>query len=119
MTGVPFSFSQGSEDPSYLFSENAYYIEDLYARYLRDPNAVTQAWRDYFTTIQDGTPDAREVAAAAMRIPRTSTATSTTSAPSSNVDALKQTAALRLITVYRVRGHQQADVDPLRLRPRG
>ena len=107
MIGVPLSFSQESEGPSYLFSENAYYIEDLYSRYLKDPNAVPEAWRDYFTTIQDGIPDARDAAA----VPKTS-------APSPVVDALKQTAALRLITVYRVRGHQQADVDPLRLRPR-
>jgi 2-oxoglutarate dehydrogenase E1 component len=116
MIGVPLSFSQGSEDPSYLFSENAYYIEDLYARYLKDPNAVPEAWRDYFTTIQDGIPDARE--AAAMRTTTAPAAAPKTSAPSPAVDALKQTAALRLITVYRVRGHQQADVDPLRLRPR-
>ena len=93
MTGVPLSFSQESESPSYLFSENAYYIEDLYSRYLKDPNAVPEAWRDYFTTIQDGIPDARDAAA----VPKTS-------APSPVVDALKQTAALRLITVYRVRG---------------
>ncbi len=118
MTGVPFSFSQESEDPSYLFSENAYYLEDLYARYLKDPNAVPEAWRDYFTTIQDGIPDARETAATAMRTTTASAAVPRTSAPSPAVDALKQTAALRLITVYRVRGHQQADVDPLRLRPR-
>jgi 2-oxoglutarate dehydrogenase E1 component len=118
MIGVPFSFSQESEDRTCLFSENAYYIEDLYARYLKDPNAVSQAWRDYFTNIQDGIPDAREAAAAAMRTARTPAAAPRTTAPSTSVDALKQTAVLRLITVYRVRGHQQADVDPLRLRPR-
>jgi 2-oxoglutarate dehydrogenase E1 component len=118
MIGVPFSFSQESEDPSYLFSENAYYIEDLYARYLKDPNAVSQAWRDYFTAIQDGIPDVREAATAAMRTTTAPAAAPKTTAPSPGVDALKQTAALRLITVYRARGHQQADVDPLRVRPR-
>ncbi len=118
MTGVPFSFSQESDDPSYLFSENAYYIEDLYARYLKDPNAVPQEWRDYFVTIQDGLPDAREAAAAAMRTARTPAPVPGPPTPPPSVDALKQTAVLRLITVYRVRGHQQADVDPLRLYPR-
>ncbi|MFQ5994271.1 MAG: 2-oxoglutarate dehydrogenase E1 component [Acidiferrobacterales bacterium] len=120
MTQVPPSISKELSDRSYLFSENAYYIEDLYARYLQAPDSVGEPWRSYFDAMQDGPHSrVREAVAAATRAtpftqpPKLRTA----GAPYSATDH-KQVSVLRLINVYRVRGHQQADIDPLMLTPR-
>ncbi len=119
MAAVPPS---RQDDRSYLFGENAYYIEELYARYLDNPEAVSESWRTYFSAIQDGSPlseERRAAAHAALAVPQRVTPVSPAPASVSlTADTLKQAAVLRLINVYRVRGHQQADIDPLRLRPR-
>ena len=107
------------DDRSYLFGENAYYVEELYARYLKNPESVSDRWRAYFSAIQDGVSLAQEREAAAMRTPgRVPPAAPKVPSVALTRDTLKQAAVLRLINVYRVRGHQQADIDPLRLRPR-
>ena len=33
---------------SHIAGGNAAYVEDMYERYLRDPNSVEVQWRDYF-----------------------------------------------------------------------
>jgi 2-oxoglutarate dehydrogenase E1 component len=120
MSEIPSSSVQDDpDDRSYLFSENAYYVEELYARYLKNPESVSDRWRAYFSAIQDGIPLAQEREAAAMRTPgRVPPASPNVSSVALTRDTLKQAAVLRLINVYRVRGYQQADIDPLRLRPR-
>jgi 2-oxoglutarate dehydrogenase E1 component len=44
---------------SFLYGGNAPYIEDLYARYEKDPQAVDAEWREFFASLQDS-PDAVE-----------------------------------------------------------
>src|SRR5207237_3828121 len=39
-------------DNSYLFGGNAPFIEDLYEKYLVNPQSVPEAWRDYFDRMQ-------------------------------------------------------------------
>jgi 2-oxoglutarate dehydrogenase E1 component len=117
MIGIPSTTPRNLQDRSYLFSENAPYVEDLYTRYLNDPASVSESWRRYFAAIEQ-----RTVAESPPALPQTLLQGARAAAPpapavSSNA-ALKQAAVLRLINVYRVRGHQQADVDPIRLRSR-
>ncbi|HEX2538490.1 MAG TPA: thiamine pyrophosphate-dependent enzyme, partial [Pseudolabrys sp.] len=38
---------------SFLYGGNAAYIEDLYARYEKDPSAVDAEWRDFFQSLKD------------------------------------------------------------------
>ena len=38
---------------SFLYGGNASYIEDLYARYEKDPNAVDAQWRAFFQSLKD------------------------------------------------------------------
>ena len=38
---------------SFLYGANAPYIEDLYARYSRDPRAVDEGWRAFFEGLKD------------------------------------------------------------------
>ena len=56
------------QPPSCLFSGNAAFIEDLYERYLADPEAVDAGWRDYFASLQTdpGAADVARDAALAM-----------------------------------------------------
>src|SRR5207302_25537 len=39
-------------DNSYLYGANASFIEDLYEKYLVNPQSVAEAWREYFDRIQ-------------------------------------------------------------------
>src|SRR5205809_7204557 len=39
-------------DNSYLYGTNASFIEDLYEKYLVNPQSVPEEWRDYFDRMQ-------------------------------------------------------------------
>jgi 2-oxoglutarate dehydrogenase E1 component len=104
-----------------LFGGNAGAIELLYERFLDDPSAVPDAWRDYFVSLGD--PDT-EIAHSAIRNELLETSRDggrrrhyaqqrgTTGKAASGE---KQAAVSRLIQVYSLRGHQIADIDPLGL----
>src|SRR5438874_13228508 len=40
------------QDNSYLFGGNAPFIEDLYEKYLANPQSVAEEWREYFDRMQ-------------------------------------------------------------------
>jgi len=42
---------------SFLYGGNAAYIEDLYARYERDPKALDAAWQSFFQSLKDDRTD--------------------------------------------------------------
>ncbi|MEM8801769.1 MAG: 2-oxoglutarate dehydrogenase E1 component, partial [Pseudomonadota bacterium] len=48
---------------SFLQGHNAAYIEQLYARYANDPNAVDEAWQQFFRELGDTEIDAKAEAA--------------------------------------------------------
>jgi 2-oxoglutarate dehydrogenase E1 component len=48
---------------SFLDGGNAAYIEDLYARYLTDPNAVDAEWQAFFQSLKDGRAEVSKAAA--------------------------------------------------------
>lgn len=102
--------------PSCLSSGNAAFIEDLYERYLADPNAVDAAWQAYFAGLQ-ADPGRADVAhgpirdrfqARAMSDRRAAVAST---AP--GTDDGKQVSVLQLINAYRFMGHRMARLDPL------
>jgi len=47
---------------SFLYGGNAAYIEDLYARYEKDPNAVEAEWREFFQALKDTPADVEKSA---------------------------------------------------------
>ncbi|MBV1867227.1 MAG: 2-oxoglutarate dehydrogenase E1 component [Marinosulfonomonas sp.] len=47
---------------SFLQGHNAEYIEQLYARYANDPNAVDEAWQSFFRQLGDSEVDAKREA---------------------------------------------------------
>ncbi len=108
---------------SYLYGGNAPLIEELYERYLSDPDAVGENWKAYFEGLQLApSGNGRDVAHSPIRASfarlATQPAAGTAQAPVFDMAAAqKQAAVLRLISDYRVRGHQIANIDPLQLRP--
>ncbi len=48
---------------SFLQGHNAEYVEQLYARYADNPDAVDESWRSYFKALGDAEPDVRAEAA--------------------------------------------------------
>lgn len=90
-------------DPnSPLNGANASYLEDVYRQYVNDPSSVDEQWRAYFRTLEQApSGDIGEGPQVVSMAPMPESA------------AAKQSAVLRLINAYRVRGHQRADIDPL------
>ncbi|MBK1702610.1 2-oxoglutarate dehydrogenase E1 component [Thiococcus pfennigii] len=104
-----------------LYGGNAAFIEDLYERYLQDPESIPSAWRGHFDAMHQEA--ANEVPHGPVRENFRRLARERRSRPTSRaggalepVAAEKQAAVLRLINAYRYRGHQVADLDPLVLR---
>ncbi len=107
---------------SAFYGGNAAFIEDLYERYLKDPESIDMAWRARFDAIHQEA--ANEIPHGPVRENFERLASeSRTRAQSRYTEHLepaaaeKQSAVLRLINTYRYRGHQIADLDPLKLRP--
>jgi 2-oxoglutarate dehydrogenase E1 component len=95
---------------------NADFVEDLYERYLQNPEAVDPAWREYFAPIAAGS--GREVAHGPVRARllerlQHPAAAAADAAGGSDEAGAKQGAVARLIQVYANRGHLVAKLDPL------
>jgi 2-oxoglutarate dehydrogenase E1 component len=104
-----------------LYGGNAGFIEDLYERYLQNPDGVPPAWRDHFDAMhQEAANEVPHgpVRERFMRLAQQGTAQTSRRPPLGMEPAAaeKQAAVLRLINAYRFRGHQIADLDPLQLR---
>lgn len=105
--------------PSWLYSGNADFIEDLYESYLSDSASVSAEWRDYFKSLQAGSGSGADRAHTPVRNTFLALGngqhrkTVGASAASSAEDHQKQVSVLQLINAYRFRGHQQANLDPL------
>lgn len=107
-----------------LYGGNAAFIEDLYERYLQDPESVDLAWRVRFDAMRPEAvnevphgPVRRNFLRLAQEEGRGRALTRSTERLEP-AEAEKQATVLRLINSYRFRGHQVADLDPLRLRER-
>jgi 2-oxoglutarate dehydrogenase E1 component len=94
-------------------------LAELYRGYLRDPGSVDPGWRDVFRDLDEGARSWLEsldgVRATALEVPAERPAI----AEDARRAALDSVQALMLIRVYRVRGHLEANLDPLGLAPRG
>ena len=137
--------AQYSGETSFLFGANETYIAEMYGKFLRDPGSVDGSWVDFFSQLNDDSKSVLEElkgASWALREtsvvggngnhPNTSDSVDPIQLPSSaypysyaqqpavNADQIRQATqdsirALMLIRAYRVRGHLEADLDPLHL----
>jgi len=110
---------------SYLFGGNAPFVEELYEKYLANPGAVPEEWRDYFDQMQmlpgstgNGGKDvahAPVVESLAQRAKAGLLGGSGRSLATEPVAPERlQVAALLLVTSYRIAGSRWATLDPLK-----
>ena len=104
------------QDSSSLQGSNASFVENLYERFLEDPESVDPSWQKEFSNIQHGaayetphSPVVERFAQLAVKSPgRLAQLQGFT-----EESVKKQAAVSRLINHYRVRGHQIANNNPL------
>jgi 2-oxoglutarate dehydrogenase E1 component len=131
--------STNANSPSFLGGGTAY-IEDLYARFLRDPESVDPSWREYFAQVTDSGPPIANGHGASwarpdwpilangelvsalipgMEPPPSAKPAKKPMAAASEAEVRRATLdsirALMMIRAFRVRGHLQANLDPLGL----
>ena len=103
---------------SHLNDGNAAYIEVLYERWLQDPASVPAQWRELFAELQSDRLAERgrlEVQERFRNLPLIDGFAVRPALPPEEA-ALhdhKQAGVLRMINAYRVRGHENARIDPL------
>ena len=113
---------------SHISGGNATYVEDLYESYLKDPNGVPEQWRDYFDKlprVESDIVQIEDVPHSVIRdrfaqISKMRVRTEATVQHDSQATEYerKQVRVVQLISAYRQRGHQKADLDPLGLAER-
>src|SRR5210317_1688504 len=113
---------------SHIAGGNAAYVEDLYEAYLSDANDVRDQWREYFDTLPkvdtkqvvfEDTPHSaiRDHFAKISKMRVRTAATVAHDAQATEFER-KQVRVVQLISAYRQRGHQKAQLDPLGLAER-
>ena len=107
----------------HLSGSNSAYVEELYENFLSDSESVPIEWKDFFQSLAAANDDKRpDVSHAAIenefkalgKISRYAPVLSNGAAIHPDHES-KQVQVLHLISSYRVRGHQKADLDPLSL----
>lgn len=117
---MPDSMMQKMWDSAYLSADNADYVDELYEQYLHDSNAVPEEWRTYFQKLP-ATANGADVPHTPIRdyfvmLGKTQNRAQPVATASVSSDhEKKQVKVLRLIQMYRMQGHQAAQLDPLGL----
>jgi len=104
------------QDSSSLYGSNAGFVENLYERFLEDPDSVEPSWQKEFSEIHQGagfeaphSPVIERFAQLALK----SQGRLAKLQGFTEESVKKQSAVARLINHYRVRGHQIAANNPL------
>ncbi len=106
------SWIKEKQQSAAFFGSNSTWLEQYYDLYLQDPQSVTPELQALFKEFDQDEPDVRhlpiiEKFELAAQLPADSNV-------GDAVHAQKQAAVLRLINSYRLRGHQKADLDPIK-----
>jgi 2-oxoglutarate dehydrogenase E1 component len=113
------------EPTSPFFAANATFVEELYERYLQNPNSVDASWREVFQQATNGAakPAQREaswtqitskVIGVKEEAPAPAKGDKKATAPAVSEQAIHDSIrAIMLVRAYRVRGHLNANLDPL------
>jgi 2-oxoglutarate dehydrogenase E1 component len=118
---------------SFLAGANAGFVETLYRGYLKDPNSVDPSWAAFFASLGEDASAALTANGASWAAkrdwgdglyPEERDAPRKPAAKGAGLDptqvrgaTLDSIRALMLIRAFRIRGHLEADLDPLKLNP--
>ncbi|UXI70399.1 2-oxoglutarate dehydrogenase E1 component [Tahibacter amnicola] len=105
-------------ETSQLSGGNAAFIEELYEKWLRDPQSVDGQWRQYFDSFQGraaGDVPHSDAIARIEAAQKLDGRVTRAAAPVTDAVSQKQAGVLKLVTAYRSRGHLAANLDPLGL----
>jgi 2-oxoglutarate dehydrogenase E1 component len=132
-------------ETEFLYGGNAAFIEDLYARFAQDPSSVEPSWRAYFEGLHDsrsviaaaagepawtrpatpaGRPDWLSAVdglwpAVEAKVGKAIAEKRPEAAPADvRAATLDSVRAIMMIRAFRIRGHLQANLDPLGLQPK-
>lgn len=90
-------------DFSHIANAHPAFIESLYQQFSTDPNSVDTSWRDFFLGFDYGHQNGNGIAVSAP-----------TTAGQLDFDHIaKELKVLALIKAYRIRGHMDANIDPV------
>ena len=113
---------------SHIAGGNAEYVEALYECYLQDPRSIPAQWREYFDKlplVPTTTTAVHDIPHSVLRdqfarLAKMRVRTDATVSQDSHATEYerKQVRVVQMISAFRQRGHQQADLDPLQLAPR-
>ena len=139
---APGRLNQVLNETSFLYGANSAFVEDLYARWAADPNAVEPSWRAFFASLREqddavkaavvkpswtlpdiGSPRPEWLSALDGLWPAIGAklgAKIVERVPEAGADAVRAATldslrAIMMIRAYRVRGHLAANLDPLGL----
>jgi len=109
-----------SIETSYLFGANAPFIEELYEKYLENPDAIDPRWRGYFDELQRLDEGGRDVAHFPVQQAFVELAKAKRGGngqagltPPAEQQVARQIAVLQLINAHRFQGCNVARLDPL------
>jgi len=132
-------------ETSFLYGANAAFVEDLHARYAERPDSVSPSWRAFFDQLGDSAGDIRKAAAdpqwtrpptpaarpdwlaavdglwpaveakLAKAVAEKKPGATADEIRAATVDSIR---AIMMIRAFRIRGHLQANLDPLGLAPK-
>ncbi len=113
---------------THLFIGNAVFIEELYQRYLSDPQSVDIQWQSYFKSLDENPQDVRRAFHAASWHPNTNRLVGYASKEEKAAKVKEKSteatspallhrslAAMQLVDAYRNYGHIEIQYDPLGL----
>ena len=97
---------------SHLSAGNASWIEASYEDWLEDPDSVPPHWAEIFSAIAAGSETESGHLEIQGKFRELGRLTSTVSADT-ELSEYKEASVVKLITAYRIRGHEAANLDPL------
>ncbi|MCF6300784.1 MAG: hypothetical protein L3J52_06660 [Proteobacteria bacterium] len=97
-----------------FFGANSSWLEYYYDSYLEDPTSVSAELQQFFNELNQGQSDIRHLPIIKKFELAGKLNFSSRGEPNNAHFQQKQSAVLRLINSYRLRGHQRANLDPLK-----
>lgn len=112
--------SKNLDQNSFLFAGNGNFIEDLYLKFLENPENVDNYWRDFFNNLDEGQSQALKSILGASWLPRKNKVIlppekKTEAKQVKTEDSSKIYNINLLIADYRAYGHLFAQLDPLNM----